>query len=77
MVIGIGKQIVLQVLAALPAREHINAVRADAEYNSIVRFDLRENIAEGTGLVVAAHRIGFGEGEDDHAFAAIIAEAHR
>ena len=32
-----------------------------------MRFDLREDIAEGAGLIVAAHGIGFGKSENDHA----------
>ena len=67
LVIGVREQIVLQVLAAFPAREHFDAVRADPEHDGLMRFNLGKDIAEGTSLIIAAHGIGFGEGENDHA----------
>ena len=76
LVIGIGEQIILQLLAHFPASQFFQAIGTDAKDDGIARFDLREVIAEGAGLVVAAHGIGFGEGEYDDALATIVAEPH-
>ena len=75
--VGVGQQIVTQAALLLPFRQGRFLVGADAQHDRVPRLICGRTSRKPQNLVVAVMRVGFREGEDNHAPPTQIAEANR